>query len=217
MRFVITAGPTREAIDPVRYISNRSSGKMGYALAEAAIEAGHDVVLISGPVNLNPPRGVQLISTLTSDQMHDAVHRQVRDCDVLVMCAAVADYKPAKVVAQKIKKREETFSLELVPTRDILKSLSRQDRQFLVIGFAAETNDLEENAQKKLCDKNCDIVVANDVSDPHSGMESDENEVTVFFKSGEPKKISRAPKTNLARELINIFENVREKCLTKKS
>jgi phosphopantothenoylcysteine decarboxylase/phosphopantothenate--cysteine ligase len=217
VRFVITAGPTREAIDPVRYISNRSSGKMGYALAEAAIEAGHDVVLISGPVNLNPPRGVQLISTLTSDQMHDAVHRQVRDCDVLVMCAAVADYKPAKVVAQKIKKREETFSLELVPTRDILKSLSRQDRQFLVIGFAAETNDLEENAQKKLCDKNCDIVVANDVSDPHSGMESDENEVTVFFKSGEPKKISRAPKTNLARELIKIFENVREKCLTKKS
>jgi phosphopantothenoylcysteine decarboxylase/phosphopantothenate--cysteine ligase len=208
VRFVITAGPTREAIDPVRYLSNRSSGKMGYAIAEAAIEAGHDVALISGPVNLDPPRGVQLTSISTADEMHDAVHRHVRECDVLVMCAAVADYKPAKASARKIKKSEECWSLNLVPTRDILASLSKRDRQYLVVGFAAETNDVEENAKKKLRAKNCDIIVANDVSDPNYGMESDENEVLIFFKSGAPKKISRAPKKNIARELVNIFENV---------
>ena len=216
MRFLITAGPTREAIDPVRYISNRSSGKMGYAMAEAAVEAGHTVVLISGPVNLTPPLGAQLISILTSDEIYDAVHRHVGNCDVLVMCAAVADYKPARVSTQKIKKRDETLSLELIPTRDVLASLPR-DRQFLAIGFAAETNDVEENARKKLRAKGCDIVVANDVSDPNSGMEADENEVTILFRGGEMKKISRAPKKILARELIKIFANEREKCLTKKS
>jgi phosphopantothenoylcysteine decarboxylase/phosphopantothenate--cysteine ligase len=214
VRFLVTAGPTREAIDPVRYISNRSSGKMGYAIAEAAIEAGHDVTLISGPANLQPPHGARLMSILTSDEMHDAVHRHLRDCDVLVMCAAVADYKPAKPSAQKIKKRDETFSLELAPTRDILASLP-QDRQFLVVGFAAETQNLKDNAQNKLRQKNCDIVVANDVSHSNIGMERDENEVTVFFKNGQEKKFSRAPKQNLARELVKIFENVRENCLTK--
>jgi phosphopantothenoylcysteine decarboxylase / phosphopantothenate---cysteine ligase len=216
VRFLITAGPTREAIDPVRYISNRSSGKMGYAMAEAAVEAGHRVVLISGPVSLTPPRRARLISVLTSDEMYDAVHRHVGDCDVLVMCAAVADYKPVRVSAQKIKKRDETLSLELIPTRDVLASLP-QDRQFLAVGFAAETNDVEENARKKLRAKACDIIVANDVSDPNSGMETNENEVTIFFRGGEMKKISRAPKKILARELIKIFANEREKCLTKKS
>ena len=216
MRFLITAGPTREAIDPVRYISNRSSGKMGYAMAEAAVEAGHRVVLISGPVSLTPPHGARLISVLTSDEMYDAVHRHIGDCDVLAMCAAVADYKPPRVSAQKIKKRDETLSLELIPTRDVLASLP-QDRQFLAVGFAAETNDVEENARKKLRAKACDIIVANDVSDPNSGMETNENEVTIFFRGGEMKKISRAPKKILARELIKIFANEREKCLTKKS
>lgn len=216
MRFLITAGPTREAIDPVRYISNRSSGKMGYAMAEAAIEAGHDVALISGPVSLEAPDGAHLTSILTSDEMYAAVHGRLGSCDVLVMCAAVADYKPAAVSPQKIKKRDERLSLELIPTRDILRSLP-QDRQFLVVGFAAETHDVEENAEKKLREKNCDIVVANDVSDASSGMESDENEVTIFFRGGEKRKISRAPKKILARELIKIFANEREKCLTKKS
>jgi phosphopantothenoylcysteine decarboxylase/phosphopantothenate--cysteine ligase len=216
VRFLITAGPTREALDPVRYISNRSSGKMGYAMAEAAIEDGHDVVLISGPVNLNAPSGAQLMSILTSDELYDEVHRRVNDCDVLVMCAAVADYKPAKVSPQKIKKRAESFSIDLIPTRDILRSLA-QDRQFLVVGFAAETTDVEENAREKLRAKNCDIVVANDVSSSDFGMESDENEVTIFFRSGANQKISRAPKKILARELIKIFANEREKCLTKKS
>ena len=216
MRLLITAGPTREAIDPVRYLSNRSSGKMGYAIAEATLEAGHEVVLISGPVHLDPPRGAHFISILTADEMHDAVHRYVRDCDILVMCAAVADYKPAKVSPQKIKKHEENLALELIPTRDILSSLPKKDRQFLVVGFAAETNDVEESAEKKLRAKNCDLIVANDVSRADSGMESDENEVTILFQSGKRQKISRAPKKIIARELLKIFSNMREKCLTKK-
>jgi len=207
VRFLITAGPTREPIDPVRYISNRSSGKMGYAIAEAALEAGHDVVLISGPVNLDPPRGAHFISVLTSDEMYNAVRRAVRDCDALVMCAAVGDYRPQKVSTTKIKKRDQNLSLELVPTRDVLGSLQNKDRQFLVVGFAAETNDLEANAQKKLQAKHCDIIVANDVSSSDSGMESDENEVTVLFRNGEAKKIPRAPKKIIAHMLVKIFSN----------
>ena len=186
---------------------------MGYAIAEAALEAGHEVILISGPVNLDAPRGVQLISISTSDEMGDAVDRHLNDCDVLVMCAAVADYKPAKVFAQKIKKKNEAFSLELVPTRDILASLPKQDRQFLVVAFAAETSDLENHARKKLREKNCEIIVANDVS---VGMESDENEVTILFQNGEQEKISRAPKKNIALSLIKIFSDSCEKRLTKK-
>jgi phosphopantothenoylcysteine synthetase/decarboxylase len=132
------------------------------------------------------------------------------------MCAAVADYKPKQVSNMKIKKRDATLSLELIPTRDILASLPKQDRQFLVVGFAAETENIEANAQQKLQEKNCDIVVANDVSRADSGMESDENEVSILFRGGEKKKISRAPKKIVARELIKIIENVCEKRLTKK-
>jgi phosphopantothenoylcysteine decarboxylase/phosphopantothenate--cysteine ligase len=215
VRFLITAGPTREPIDPVRYISNRSSGKMGYAIAEAAIEAGHEVVLISGPVDVDRPRGVAVISVSTSDEMFAAVRQHTSRCEILVMCAAVADYKPATVSKNKIKKRSENISLELVPTRDILKSLPK-DRPYLVVGFAAETENIEANAQKKLQEKNCDVVVANDVSGTDTGMESDENEVEIFVRDGEKKKISRASKKIIARELIKIFENVCEKRLTKK-
>jgi phosphopantothenoylcysteine decarboxylase/phosphopantothenate--cysteine ligase len=214
VRFVVTAGPTREPIDPVRYLSNRSSGKMGYAIAGAAIEGGHDVVLISGPVQVDLPRGAQLIPVSTSDEMFEAVHRHIGNCDVCVMCAAVADYKPARLSPQKIKKGSAPLSLDLVPTRDILNSLAH-DRQFLVVGFAAETNNVEENALEKLRAKNCDIIVANDVSRADSGMESDENEVAIFFKSGQTKKIPRTSKKNLARELVKIFANMRENCLTK--
>jgi phosphopantothenoylcysteine synthetase/decarboxylase len=205
VRFLVTAGPTREPIDPVRYISNRSSGKMGYAIAEAALEAGHEVILISGPVSLGPPSRAKFISVSTSDEMFDAVHRDADSCDVCVLCAAVADYKPANVSPVKIKKRAGNFSLELIPTRDILDSLGRQrNRQFLLVGFAAETNDVEQNAAKKLHAKNCDIIVANDA---RLGMESDENELMILFRDGEIKTISRAPKRILARELVKIFQN----------
>jgi phosphopantothenoylcysteine decarboxylase/phosphopantothenate--cysteine ligase len=216
VRFVVTAGPTREPLDPVRYLSNRSSGKMGYAIAEAAIEAGHEVVLISGPVNIDAPKGVKLVAVSTSDEMHDAIHRHLAGTDVIVMCAAVADYKPATISEQKIKKRREPLSLDLVPTRDILASLGKEDRQFLLVGFAAETNDLEENARKKLREKNSDIIVANDIGTADWGMESDENEVTILFRNNEKRKISRAPKKIIARELVKIFANIREKRLTKK-
>jgi phosphopantothenoylcysteine decarboxylase / phosphopantothenate---cysteine ligase len=217
VRFLITAGPTREPIDPVRYISNRSSGKMGYAIAEAAIEAGHEVILISGPASIQRPRGAAVIPVSTSDEMFDAVHKHVCDCDVLVMCAAVADYKPIAVFTRKIKKRDAKLVLELIPTRDVLASLPKKDRPYLVVGFAAETENVATNAQKKLLKKNCDVVVANDVSRVGTGMESDENEVEIFFDNAESKKISRAPKKIIARQLIKIFANVCEKRLTKKS
>jgi len=214
VRFLVTAGPTRELIDPVRYISNRSSGKMGYAIAEVALEAGHEVILISGPVHLEPPRGAKLVSVSTSDEMFDAVHRDADSCDVCVLCAAVADYKPAKVSPVKIKKRAGNLSLELVPTRDILDSLGhRQHRQFLLVGFAAETNDVEQNAAQKLHAKKCDIMVANDA---RLGMESDENELMILFRDSEMRKISRAPKRKLARELVKIFSEFATKRLTKK-
>jgi phosphopantothenoylcysteine decarboxylase/phosphopantothenate--cysteine ligase len=217
VRFLITAGATREPIDPVRYISNRSSGKMGYAIAEAALTEGHDVTLISGPASVEPPRNANLIPVSTSDEMFEAVHRHADKCDICVLCAAVADYKPANVSSTKIKKRDAKFSLELIPTRDILDSLGhKQDRQFVLVGFAAETDHVEENAAKKLRAKNCDIIVANDVSGADSGMESDVNEVIILFRDGEKTKISRAPKKNIARDLVKIFSNFVTKRLTKK-
>jgi len=218
VKFLVTAGPTREPIDPVRYISNRSSGKMGFAIAEAAINAGHEVILISGPVNLAPPRDVTFIPVSTADEMFDAAHAHADKSDVCVLCAAVADYKPANVSPMKIKKPGEKFLLELTPTRDILGSLgNRRDRQFLLVGFAAETNEVEENAAKKLRDKNCDIIVANDVSSVNSGMESDANEVTILFKNGERRRISRTQKKIIARELVKIFTNSATKMFDKKN
>ena len=214
MTFLITAGPTREPIDPVRYISNRSSGKMGYAIAEAALDAGHDVILISGPVNLAPPRDAKFISVSTSDEMFDAVHQHADSSDICVLCAAVADYKLADVSPVKIKKRADEISIELVPTRDILHSLGLQeDRKFLLVGFAAETDHLEANAAKKLRKKNCDIIVANDA---RIAMETDENELLILFRDGETKKISRSSKKILARELVKIFQDSQQKSLTKK-
>jgi phosphopantothenoylcysteine decarboxylase/phosphopantothenate--cysteine ligase len=210
VKFVVTAGPTREPIDPVRFLSNRSSGKMGYAIAEAALESGHDVVLVSGPVSLVPPAGAKLVNVITSDEMHDAVREAVRDCDVLVMSAAVSDYKPARVAKTKIKKRDEKFSLDLIPARDILKSLPHA-RNFFVVGFAAETNDVEEHARAKLAAKNCDMIVANDLSDPTIGMESDENAVTIFSRNGEIEKISRASKKIIARALVKKIAQTRKK------
>jgi len=167
---------------------------MGYAIAEAAIEAGHDVTLISGPVSLRPPDNVSLIPIRTSDEMYDAVQHAVRSCDALA-----------------------ALSLDLIPTRDILASIGNQDHSFMIVGFAAETENLGANAKKKLLEKNCDVIVANNVSSSDYGMESAENEVTIFFRNGETKQICRAPKKNIARELVKIISNIREKCLTKKT
>jgi len=188
---------------------------MGYAMAEAAVDAGHEVVLISGPVHLEPPRNVELVSVSTSDEMFDAVHRHADDSEVCVLCAAVADYKPAEVSPVKIRKRAEEMSLKLSPTCDILESLGcRRDRKFLLVGFAAETDHIEENAAKKLRQKNCDIIVANDA---RVAMESDENELLVLFRDGEIKKLSPAPKKNLGRELVKIFLKFSTKTFDKKN
>lgn len=187
---------------------------MGYAIAEAALNGGHEVILISGPVNLAPPRDAKIISVSTSDEMFAASHRHADQSDVCVLCAAVADYKPAQVSTVKIKKGAVQFSLELIPTRDILDSLGRrQNRKFLLVGFAAETDHLEANARNKLREKNCDIIVANDA---RVAMESDENELLILYRDGETRKISRAPKEILARELVKIFTNSQQKSLTKK-
>ncbi|MFN2475903.1 MAG: phosphopantothenoylcysteine decarboxylase [Chthoniobacterales bacterium] len=217
MRIVVTAGPTREPIDPVRFISNRSSGKMGYAIAEAALEHGDDVTLISGPVALTAPDGARVINVTTSDELHDAVHAQLADCDVLVMCAAVSDYKPVSAAATKLAKQTGTFALQLTPTRDILRSLPSGNRSYLVVGFAAETHDVAASAQRKLRAKNCDMIVANDVSCSDSGMESDDNEVTIYSLGGEPKFISHAPKKTIAREILKIVFEFHQKSSTKKS
>jgi phosphopantothenoylcysteine decarboxylase / phosphopantothenate---cysteine ligase len=216
MKFVVTAGPTQEPIDPVRFLSNRSSGKMGYAIAAAAIESGNEVVLISGPVCLEAPPAAKSIRVNTSDEMHDAVQKATRDCDVLVMCAAVADYRVSKIAPQKIKKQTGNFSLDLISTRDILRSLPHE-RDFFVVGFAAETHELEKNAQAKLRHKNCNMMVANDVSDEAIGMESDENAVTIFFENGERESISRASKKMIARSLVKIILQKSQKSFDKKN
>ena len=207
MRFLVTAGPTREPIDPVRYLSNRSSGKMGYAIAQAALDAGHEVVLVSGPVALIAPEGARLESVTTSDEMYDAVHRWVGWADVCVLCAAVADFRPVRIESQKIKKGvRETLTLELVPTRDILLSL--RGKAPCVVGFAAETHDVEAHARRKLVEKGCALIVANDVSQPGIGFEGDDNALTLFFASGEVRELARAKKSVLATELLKIFVEI---------
>ena len=206
MKFLITAGPTREPIDPVRYLSNRSSGKMGYAIAQAALDAGHEVVLISGPVALPAPERAQMIRVTTADEMYDAVHAHLADIDIAVLCAAVADFKPAAYVSHKIKKREGAPTLQLVPTRDILASLgSLPTKNFLLTGFAAETEDVEKNAREKLKKKRCDVVIANDVSASGLGFESDENELTIFIPDQTGIVMPRGSKRDLANALVKLL------------
>lgn len=205
MKFLITAGPTREPIDPVRYLSNRSSGRMGYALAEAARDAGHEVTLVSGPVSLEPPRGVTIIPVITAEEMYHAVHEAMGGIDVAILAAAVADYRPVQIADQKMKKSGKAITLELEPTRDILASLGAMiERRFLLVGFAAETERLAEYAQKKLRKKNCDLIVANLVSAPGIGFDSTENEVTVFSRASAPVMLRKASKQEISRAILEI-------------
>ncbi len=190
---------------------------MGYAIAQAALEAGHEVTLISGPVSIAPPSHARVIDITTADELYDAVHEHAPTCDVLVMCAAVSDYKPLVRAREKLEKQTSQFSLQLTPTRDILASLPREARTYLVVGFAAETHDVEASAQRKLTRKNCDMIIANDVSGSDSSMESDDNEVTVFSANGEREHIARAKKIIIAREILKNILVLVEKRLTKKS
>lgn len=190
---------------------------MGYAIAAAALEKKHNVLLISGPVALAAPLGVELVRVTTGEEMFAACAARFLQCDVFVMCAAVCDYKPAHYANEKMKKRRQRFSLELEPTRDILASLTSVSHDCFVVGFAAETQTLEMNAQRKLVEKNCDLLVANDVSRSDVGMDSDDNELMIFFKNGAPEKLPRGKKTELARALLKIILDARENCLTKKT
>lgn len=205
-RVLITAGPTREPIDPVRYISNRSSGRMGYALAQAAVEAGADVVLVSGPVNIETPSGLQCHAVQTAQQMHDCVMQQLQDgIDVFIGVAAVSDYTVAEVAGQKIKKSESSdeLNLRLVKNPDILANVARHDRRPYCVGFAAETQDLERYARGKLERKNIDMIAANLVGDGKA-FGQDENELHVFWNGGQ-QKLPMARKDVLARSLISLI------------
>ncbi|WP_018968801.1 bifunctional phosphopantothenoylcysteine decarboxylase/phosphopantothenate--cysteine ligase CoaBC [Rubritalea marina] len=202
--FLITAGPTREAIDPVRYISNHSSGKMGYAIAGAAAHEGHRVTLISGPTTLDVPHGVDFLPVETAQEMYEATERYIKKADIAVFAAAVADYRPIAVPDQKIKKSSDTMTIELVKNPDILASARSQfGFNGTLIGFAAETENVIENARGKLERKQCDLIVANDVSRKDIGFNTADNELNLVF----PKKVSsleKASKTSLAMELVNI-------------
>lgn len=203
-QITITAGPTREAIDPVRYISNHSSGKMGYALAAAAQQLGAEVTLISGPVTLPAPPGVNVIHVESAEQMLAAA--QAQTMDVFVSCAAVADYRPAEVSPQKIKKEQkgDDAQLTLVKNPDILKTIATQRQPPFCIGFAAETEKVRQHALDKLQRKQLNLIVANDVSDKQIGFNSDNNAVTVYWQGGE-QSFAAQSKQNLANALNELF------------
>jgi phosphopantothenoylcysteine decarboxylase/phosphopantothenate--cysteine ligase len=200
-KLVITAGPTREAIDPVRYISNHSSGKMGYALAEAALEAGAQVTLISGPVNLHAPERCTLIPVISAADMHSATMKACGDADILIAAAAVADYRPVTVATQKIKKHADAMHLELEKNVDIVSAAASEYSDLFVVGFAAETQNIEEYARGKLERKNLDAIVANDVSRSDVGFNSDDNEAW-WINANTSKTFSIRSKTQLARDIV---------------
>jgi phosphopantothenoylcysteine decarboxylase/phosphopantothenate--cysteine ligase len=206
---LITAGPTQEPLDPVRYVTNRSSGKMGYAIAEAAARRGARVVLVSGPVNLAAPSGVEVVKVRTAVEMHDAVMDHLNAATLIIKAAAVADYHLANIPAQKVKKTAMRLSLELDPTPDILAELGRKKGDRLLIGFAAETQNLIEEGQRKLKTKNCDMLVANLVSQEGVGFESDENEVVLVLRTGETIPVRRAPKKEIAQRILDQILKLR--------
>jgi phosphopantothenoylcysteine decarboxylase/phosphopantothenate--cysteine ligase len=206
---LVTAGPTQEPLDPVRYLSNRSSGKMGYALAEAAAERGARVILVSGPVALAAPTRVELIPVRTAVEMRQAVMDHLEQATMVIKAAAVADYHRANPPRQKVKKTAARLSLELDPTPDILAEVGRKKGDRLLVGFAAETENLIEEARRKMQSKNCDMVVANLVSQQGIGFESDENEVTLVLRTGETIPVERASKIAIAHRIFDEMMKLR--------
>ena len=207
-KILITAGPTREKIDPVRYISNRSSGKMGFSIAEAARDEGGLVSIISGPVSLETPDEIKRIDVESADEMFNEVYKVINDFDLFISTAAVSDFKPEKYKNQKIKKGKkiDNVNMELTKNKDILKSISKNKGDLKVIGFAAETQNIIENAKKKLSEKNLDLIIANDVSDTTIGFDSDENEVYLITDKIE-KKIDKVSKKKLSRNIVKFIAN----------
>jgi phosphopantothenoylcysteine decarboxylase/phosphopantothenate--cysteine ligase len=214
---MITAGPTREPIDPVRYISNRSSGKMGYALAEAALGRGARVILVSGPTALKPPAGAEVVPVETAAEMRDAVMEHVAEANVIIKAAAVADYRPKKTSVQKMKRHDFLreglqgyAQLDLEPTPDIAAELGARKQNQVVVGFAAETENVLENARKKLVGKGLDAIVANDVSQPGIGMDSDRNAVTIITAS-EVVDVPEAGKFEIAQKILDVIGRIRKR------
>lgn len=207
MKILVTAGPTREHLDPVRFISNRSSGRMGFAVAAAAAERGHEVTLVAGPVELSAPAGVRRVDVVSARDMLDAVGRLLAGHDALVMAAAVADWRPKVCGTVKIKKSAMCPVLELEPNPDILKTLLPLKGDRVFVGFAAETGDPAAEARRKLADKGLDLIVANDVTLPGAGFEVDTNRVTFFAAGGEPVTLPLQSKLDVGRALIAWIED----------
>lgn len=205
-RVVITAGPTREVIDPVRYISNHSSGKQGYALAEAAIEAGAEVTLVTGPTELPVVDRAKIVSVTSAQEMYDAVMENLKGCDIFIGVAAVADYRPINMADQKIKKVNGTniLTLELTENPDIVAAVAKHDPKPFTVGFAAETQNLVDYARKKLVTKNLDLIVANNVSDQRIGFNSDDNATTILWPNGEVS-LPLMSKSTLSRRIISLI------------
>jgi phosphopantothenoylcysteine decarboxylase/phosphopantothenate--cysteine ligase len=206
---MVTAGPTREAIDPVRYITNRSSGKMGYRVAEAARDAGARVILVSGPVNLERPEGMDVIEIESAEQLFAAAHENIGDVDIFIAAAAVADYQPEQRQENKIKKTESHMSIELVKAPDTLAAISALPERPFCVGFAAETEKVSEYARGKLARKKLDMIIANKVG-ANLGFDCDENTVEVFWRTGE-RKFPTTSKSALAAELIELIGERYEK------
>ena len=204
VEILLTAGPTREAIDPVRYISNRSSGKMGYALARAALREGANVTLVSGPVALAAPPGAKLIAVESAREMYAAVMQAVAHSKIFIACAAVSDYRIEQQADHKIKKSTQAMTLALVPNEDILAAVSALDKRPFCVGFAAETRDLEKYALAKLERKHLDMIAANLVADGTGGFESDVNQLEVFWPEG-VHSIAQASKQEVAKQLIELI------------
>jgi phosphopantothenoylcysteine decarboxylase/phosphopantothenate--cysteine ligase len=206
---VITAGPTREDLDPVRYITNRSSGKMGYAVAEAAARRGARVILVSGPVNLDTPPGVERVDVRTAKEMHRAVTEKFPESSIAIFAAAVADYRPVETAGEKIKRNKELISLMLEPTPDILASVASRKGQVIIVGFAAETDHVAENARKKLTAKNADLIVANDVTAEGAGFDLDTNVVTLFSRDGRDLALPKLSKSEVAQRILDEVVRLR--------
>ena len=207
-RILVTAGPCREPLDPVRYISNRSSGKMGFALAEAAAEMGAEVTLVSGPTALLVPAGVKSVSVETTREMYEAVSKRFARTDCVIRAAAPADFEPARTYPQKIKKNAKGLCLELKPTVDILRSLGERKKRQLLVGFALETENGVANARKKLKEKNLDLIVLNSAGDPQSGFESDTNQVTVIRSAKKLQVLPLMSKRDLAIKLLELIADL---------
>src|SRR5580698_5842632 len=207
---LVTAGPTCEDLDPVRFLTNRSSGKMGYALAEAAHRRGARVTLVSGPTDLKVPDGVDWVPVRSTEQMHDAVRSRLVESNVIVMAAAVADYKPATQHDKKIKRSESTFTLELEPNPDILAELGREKGNRILVGFAAETDNVAENARGKLARKSADMIVANDVTQQGAGFDTDTNIVTMYLPDAPELSLPKMNKFDVANRIFDQALSIRK-------